>query len=707
MKKTFLISFLVLFSLINIHSQVLNPVHWQFSSKIVKGNVHELILTATIDKGWHMYGLNIPENGPVATNFSFFENPHVQYLNEIKPVTEPETKYDATFEMDVELFSNQIAFTRRVKISAEKEVTIRGSVEFMVCDDSRCLPPKDIIFTFTLSPDNTKTVEKQVAVGPDRILPSESTNPDLTRSILKDTNTIDETLSLTDTLSAKTQRSETITTSLKKEKVSLWSIFLKALLGGFLVIITPCVYPVIPLTISYFSRESGSRYRIILNALIFGISIVIIYTSIGLLSGLLRIDLTRALANHWIPNLIFLLIFLALAASFFGMFEIVLPGGLANRIEQQADKGGILGPFFMALATAIISFSCTGPIAGLILGNAMKGDIITPVIGMFGFGLTFALPFTLLAVFPGMTGKLPKSGGWLNSVKVVLAFIILAFSLMFLGNLRLSFITRDVIIALAIAIFVILGIYFLGKIKFPHDNDITHISFFRVLMAVVTFGIAIYLIPGLFGAPLKKLSPFLPDKSTLGLDLTSYIVNEYNAPHDSRSICTDQPKYADKLHMPHQLKGFFDFEEGLACARELNKPVLLDFASETCKNCKKMYAEVWSDEHVLKLLREDFVIIALYTDVRIELPEKEWVLSKFNGRILKTLGKINNNLQIEKFNSNALPLYVIIDPHGKQLSDLYFYNPDIEKYINFLNQGKTNFLQHVYRGDSIDSKNLY
>jgi thiol:disulfide interchange protein DsbD len=693
MKKLLFVASLFSISLCSAHSQVFDPVHWKYSSKNITDNIYELVFVATIDKGWHMYGLNIPENGPVATSFFFNNNQQIEYLNQIKPTTWPEIKYDATFEMNVELFSYQVEFTRRVKILSGKQIVIEGSIEFMACDNSRCLPPKEEEFSFTLLPEQSasKLPDENRTLDHAEGAMARKERSVLTQPLINQMNEDNATIASIDTASGNTQLSETSESLPEERTIDLWRLFIKSLLGGFLVIITPCVYPIIPLTISYFSRKSVSRFRTVFNAVTFGLSIIIIYTFIGLLSGLFRIDLTRTIANHWIPNLIFLLIFLALAASFFGMFEIVLPGSLANRIEKQADKGGILGPFFMALATAIISFSCTGPIAGLVLGNALRGDIVTPVIGMFGFSLTFALPFTLLAIFPGMTSRLPKSGGWLNSVKIVIAFIILAFSLMFLGNLRLSFITRDVILALAIAIFILLGVYLLGRMKFPHEQEIAHVNFFRVILAILSFSIAIYLVPGLFGASLKKLSPFLPDISTLNLNLADYKTTRENTPHNPQSLCTENPRYADKFHLPYNLKGYFDYQEGLACARLLDKPVLIDFVGEICKNCKKMYAEVWSDEKVLKILREKFIIVAMYTDSRIELPESEWIVSSLNGRTLKTLGKINNNLQIEKFNSNALPLYVIVDPSGKQISDLYFYNPDSQKFIDFLNQGLQNF----------------
>jgi thiol:disulfide interchange protein len=472
----------------------------------------------------------------------------------------------------------------------------------------------------------------------------------------------------------------------------LLRLFLLALLAGFGAILTPCVYPIIPLTVTYFMRQT-SRSKAVFNGMFFGFSIVIIYTLVGLIVGITRVDLVRLISSHWLPNLLFFLIFIALAFSFFGMFEITLPSNLSTKIDKQADKGGFLGPFFMALATAVISFSCTGPIVGVVLGSALEGEIVRPVVGMLGFSISFALPFTLLAIFPGFLRSMPKSGGWMNTVKVFFAFILLAFSLIFLANLGLSFITRNSILILTMVIFLLLGLYLLGKIKFSHDSDLHHISVPRLLLAIASFSFAIFLIPGLFGTPLKIIEPFLP------VNEKAIISNAHSPSQPSDKLqgkgilCNDKPKYSEFLQLPLGLNGYFDYNEALACARKLNKPVLLDFAGHYCKNCKKMYSEVWSDPRVLSILSNSFVIASLYTDDRTVLPEEDWVTSALDGKMKKTLGKKFNDLQITKFGSNALPLYVVVDSEGTILTKekYYTYSSSIDDFIRFLNDGLISF----------------
>ena len=691
MKKVVILSVFFFFAPSFSFGQVLNPVTWKFTSEQIQQNVYELSLTATIDKGWHIYGLHIPENGPVPTSFVFPAAPEIKYLDEITPEKAPEKKYDPTFEMDVELFSEQITFTRRVKIFSERVITIDGIVEYMACDDARCLPPKEVDFSFTLGeemeqkePETTETSLNTKKTAPVAFetrpigITSNSSSVNGT-----DTASVSEP---TDTVVLNNSSTEKNVPTPEKNGRSLVRLFLLALLAGLGALLTPCVYPIIPLTVSFFMRDV-SRSKAISNGLIFGFSIIVIYTLVGLLVGVLKIDLVRLISSHWLPNIIFFLIFIALAVSFFGVFEITLPGSLSNKIDRQADKGGFLGPFFMALATVIISFSCTGPIVGVVLGSALQGEIVQPVVGMLGFSISFALPFTLLALFPGFLKKLPKSGGWLNSVKVFFAFILLAFSLVFLGNLQAGFITREVVLSLSVAIFYLLGLYLMGKIKFSHDSPVESISVPRLLLTIASFGFALYLFTGLFGAPLKSISPFLPPPSNQNVSFIQQTpVSDKSLSSTSTMVCDENPKYSDILELPLGLKGYFDYEEALACAKQLNKPVLLDFAGHSCKNCKKMYAEVWSDPRVLQKLKTDFVIAVLYTDNRTKLPESDWITSSIDGKIKNTIGKKFNDLQITMFGSNALPLYAIVDAQGNVLTseEYYTYSPDVEAFLEFL-----------------------
>jgi thiol:disulfide interchange protein len=679
--RIFILSiFLFLSVQFSLFSQIINPVKWAFTSRKINDRTIELRFSAKIDHGWHMYGLHIPPEGPVPTSFTFHNQEKLSFTDKTHTLQKPEIKFDSTFLMEVELFNTKVDFIRTLKIKPDKNYEVNGFVTFMSCDDSRCLPPKDQSFKFIID----STVDNSGEIDDSK--KNSTTITDIQNS--KDSDIDSGKI----TVNQSNEKNELLTPNkLTSNKLSLWIIILKALAGGFLAVITPCVYPIIPLTISYFMRET-TRTKSVINALLFGGSIVFIYTIIGLISGLTRFDLTYWIKTQQLPNIIFFLLFIVLAASFFGAFELVLPSKLTNKIDQRADKGGLLGPFFMALATVFVSFSCVGPIAGVILGDALRGEIITPVIGMFAFSLTFALPFTLLAIFPRFLQKLPKSGGWLNSVKVFFAFILLAFSLVFITNLQLSFFTRDLVLAIEIVIFVLLGVYFLGKIKFIHDSELSFISIPRLLLAIASFSFAVYMVPGLFGAPLKAISPFLPPKEEMQFDLTKNtgVINSFSK---SQSICSEPSKYSDILHMPLGLKGYFDYDEALACSKELHKPVLLDFAGHSCKNCKKMYAEVWSNPNVLKLLNENFVIAVLYTDDNTELAKEDQVVSKIDKQLKNTIGKKFNNLQIEKFNTNTLPLYAIVGPDGQIITNnpYHEYSPDVESFIAFLQNGIDNF----------------
>jgi len=461
----------------------------------------------------------------------------------------------------------------------------------------------------------------------------------------------------------------------------------------------------IPMTVAFFSRDSENKGRTTLNAIIFGISIIFIYTALGLIISLTSAGagFANALSTHWIPNVLFFALFLVFAISFLGAFEIILPNKLVSGADARVDKGGVLAAFFMGLTTVIVSFSCTGPIVGALLVEAATGDVMRPAIGMFGFGVAFALPFTLFALFPSILNKLPKSGGWLNSVKVVLGFIMLAFSLKFLSTVdsvySLGLISRDLFLTIWIVLFSLLGFYLLGKIRFVHDSELTHIGIFRFFLAVAVFTFVVYLIPGLFGAPLKGITALLPAQETswYSRTVTTTTSGEVQSPGfpsfnplTSSQLCSE-PKYGDKLRMPLGLTGYYDYKQGLECAREQGKPALLDFKGHACANCKLMEARVWSDPEVLKRLKENFVIIALYLDDRTQLPENEWVISQTDGKTKKTIGKINEDLEISKFRTNAMPLYVITDHEGNPLNEPMPTNLNVEEYKKWLDEGVSLF----------------
>jgi thiol:disulfide interchange protein DsbD len=478
----------------------------------------------------------------------------------------------------------------------------------------------------------------------------------------------------------------------------LLKFFLLSLLAGFAGILTPCVFPMIPMTVAFFSQGSENRTKSLVKALIFGVSIVLIYSLLGIIVSLTSAGagFANTLSTHWIPNLLFFALFVLFAISFFGAFEIVLPNKWVSGADSRVDKGGLISAFFMGLTTVIVSFSCTGPIVGALLVEAASGDVLRPTIGMLGFGLAFALPFTIFALFPSVMNKMPKSGGWLNSVKVVLGFIMLAFSLKFLMTIdsvySFNILSRDIYLAIWIVIFTLMGLYLMGKIKFNHDSDLPYIGTFRLFLIIAVFSFVVYLIPGLFGAPLKGLSALLPSPETSKFNLTRIMpVNTAQSSHATSSVFSSElcsnPLYDDIFDMPLGLKGYYDYEQGLKCAKEQGKPVLLDFKGHACANCKLMEAKVWSEPEILRRLRDNFVIIGLYVDDRTLLPETEWITSAIDGKIKKTIGKINEDLEISKFKTNALPLYVITDHEGNPLNKPMPTNMNVEEYKKWLDEG--------------------
>jgi thiol:disulfide interchange protein DsbD len=422
----------------------------------------------------------------------------------------------------------------------------------------------------------------------------------------------------------------------KQPKKGFLKFFLLSMLAGFAGILTPCVFPMIPMTVAFFSQGAEKKGPAIGKALVFGLTIILLYSSLGIIVSLTSAGagFANTLSTHWIPNLLFFALFLVFAASFFGAFEMVMPSKWVSSTDSKVDRGGALAAFFLGLTTVLVSFSCTGPIVGVLLVEAASGDVLRPTIGMFGFGFAFALPFTLFALFPSWMKKMPKSGGWLNSVKVVLGFIMLAFSLKFASTIdtvySLGILSRDVYLAIWIVIFVLMGLYLMGKIKFENDSDVPHIGVFRLVLIIASFSFAVYLVPGLFGAPLTRIAALLPPRETTGFNLLKAIgENSGGSPAlvTGSAVC-ETPKYSDILHFEYGLEGYFDLEQGLACAQKLNKPVLIDFKGHACANCKQMDARVWSDPEVQRRIRENFVLVALYVDDRTKLPDNEVFVSK-------------------------------------------------------------------------------
>ena len=634
-----------------VRAQIYDPVTWNFRYEKTGDHLFELIFVATIEEGSHIYSMDVPEGGPIPTTFSFDTTD--SYTLEGKPyeVTRPDEKYDEAFGFKIKSFTGTAEFRQKIRANAPS-FTVRGIVNFMSCNNSTCSPPKDVeIIIPVTDPD----AGAQNAVSGDM---------DLTAPV---------------------------------PKRGLLGFFLLSLFAGLAGILTPCVFPMIPMTVAFFSRESGNKARALVNALAFGISIVVIYTALGVIVSLTSAGagIANALSTHWIPNIIFFGLFVAFAVSFFGAFEIVLPNKWVSGADARVDKGGVFASFFMGLTTVIVSFSCTGPIVGALLVEAASGDVIRPAVGMFGFGLAFALPFTLFALFPSILNRMPKSGGWLNSVKVVLGFLMLAFSMKFIMTIdsvySLGILSRDLYLAIWIVLFTLLGFYLLGKIKFAHDSDLPYVGTFRLFLVIAVFSFVLILITGLFGAPLKGLSALLPPReSSWFAEKQITTVQEQGVPAFSGTnpvaLCSE-PKYSDKFTLPYGLRGYFDYTQGLACASLTGKPALLDFKGHACANCKLMEAKVWSDPQVLQRLRDNFVIISLYADDRTQLPEDEWFVSNIDGKVKKTIGKQNEDIEISKYNTNALPLYVITDGKGNPVIRPMPTNLKVEEYMKWLDEG--------------------
>ncbi len=679
MKKTLLSLLIALISLSGF-SQIQNPVKWTYS---VENNGTEnatLVINAKIDKGWHLYSQFVGEGGPVPTTIKFKAGKEYSLVGKTEETPKPHSIYEELFGMKVAFFEKNATFKQKIKVTSTKDFKVAGTLEFMVCDDKQCLPPEEMEISFdvkgAVKADNTSTTEEPKIISEDTATAVVAT----TTPALDSTKT-DSTKSLADSTLGKSPEADN----------SMWGIFFQGFLFGFVALLMPCIFPMIPLTVSFFTKQSKSRAVGIRKALIYGLSIVVIYVALGLgITVLLGASALNELSSDAIFNLVFFLVLVIFATSFFGAFEITLPSSWSTKADAKADKGGLLGIFFMAVVLAIASFSCTGPLIGTLLVDAAnKGEYMGPFLGMLGFSISLALPFTLFAIFPSWLNSMPKSGGWLNSVKVTLGFIELAFALKFLSNVDMAYhwriLDREVFIVLWVIIFAMLGFYLLGKLKFSHDSDVKHVSVTRLFLSIITLSFALYLVPGLWGAPLKAVSGFLPHQGTQDFDLYTRTFTSASA---EGSHSSGTKKYADRLHAPLGIDAFFDYEEGLAYAKKVGKPVFLDFTGHSCTNCRKMENAVWPDPEVLKRLKNDFVVISLYVDDRTELPENDKYVSKFTGKKVKTLGNRNVDLQVSKFNSNAQPLYVIVDADGNPLTNTHGYKEDIQGYISFLDSWK-------------------
>ncbi|MCF0075293.1 thioredoxin family protein [Dyadobacter sp. CY261] len=665
--------------------------HWTYTfskPEVKKGETLDLVFTAIIDKDWYLYSSDFdPELGPMLTSFKFDKNNTFEVVGKLKSEN-PKTKFEEVWNGNVRYFEGKGVFKQTIKVLADNPV-IKGTSEYQTCSHvtGLCVPGDDdfqfkglkvVAGTVTNDPElalgaNTPVSSSSVAANPaDKLIDSSFTeNAAESLPASKSRATINQSPSLEDPAAGK----------------SLWGFALAAFLSGLVALLTPCVFPIIPMTVSFFTNQEKGK----LKALIYGISIVLIYTLIGtVVSRLNGPAFANFLSTHWIPNLLFFAIFFVFGLSFLGLFEIVLPSGFVNKMDQKADQGGYAGVFFMAFTLVLVSFSCTGPIVGSLLVASAGGEVVKPIIGMASFSAAFAIPFTLFALFPQWLKSLPKSGGWLNTVKVVLGFLELALAMKFFSiadqvyHWRL--LDREIYLGFWIVIFSLLGFYLLGKIRTPHDSPLEKVSVPRLLLTIITLTFVIYMIPGMWGAPLKALSGYLPPQSTMDFDL-----NKRTAGTVSTIVVGETRKYAKLFHLPHELEGFFDYKDALAYAKKVNKPVFIDFTGHGCVNCREMEARVWVDPSVQQRLRDDYVILALYVDDKTELPEASWYTSKYDNKVKKTIGAQNADLQIVKYNNNAQPHYCLIDHEGNLLVKPKSYDLNPAHFASFLDSGKAAF----------------
>ena len=690
MKKLISSIMLALIALV-VQAQILTPVKWKIKLDDKGGAPEkEIVFTATADKGWHLYDMNLPEGGPVSTSFTFETLNGAELIGQPVPSVKPTTVYDEQFAMNLRWYPGTVSFTQKLKVTDPAKFKAEGEVEFMACNDETCLPPDQIPFSFD---------KKSIHVDPALAANSSTTEVDKedATAIQPDTQVVAEEASELNTPDPAAKETPATTSPKASDSLTdspnLWSpvidqlksfgdatvsaadtswlfIFFAGFLGGLIALLTPCVWPMIPMTVSFFLKRTKDRKKAIRDAITYGLSIIVIYLVMGLLiTGIFGASALNDLSTNAIFNILFFLLLVVFAVSFFGAFELVLPASWTSKLDSKADSTtGVLSIFFMSFTLVLVSFSCTGPIIGTLLVQAASmGTAVGPAIGMFGFALALSIPFSVFAIFPNMLQSMPKSGGWLNSVKGVLGFLELALALKFLSVADLAYgwrlLDREAFIVLWIVIFSLLGVYLLGKIKFSHDSEVKYVSVPRLFMAIISFAFAIYMVPGLWGAPLKAISAFAPPLYTQDFNL-----------------------YKNEVHA-----AFDDYESGMAYAKKVNKPVMIDFSGFGCVNCRKMEASVWTDPKVKQMLENDYVLITLMVDDKTKLPQPIEIQENGKTRKLKTIGDKWSYLQRSKFGSNAQPFYILLNDEGQPLGPSYAFNEDVSKYIQFLQNGLKEF----------------
>ena len=673
-----LITFLVMLVPFVAKAQILEPVQWTVETEKLNKNEYNIVFKAEIEDGWHLYSQNTPFGGPMPLYFEFIDTLGIERIGGVQ---EPKAivHYSDVFEIDEHFFEHEAVFTQKVKL-VDDAATVSGVITGQTCKES-CIQLEYDFEVQLGEPAVVKDADKASAGGE-----------------------------------------------------GLLGLIIEAIIWGFAALMTPCVFPMIPMTVSFFLHGSESKAVGRFKAIMYYVFIVGLYTlpiaAIIMITWIfggdsVTADIFNWISTSWVTNILFFVVFMVFAASFFGAFEIQLPSSWVNKSDsKQSSSSGLGGVFFMALTLVLVSFACTGPIVGTVLIKSTSGEVWTPIITMMVFAMAFGLPFALCALFPSLLQNMPKSGGWLNSVKVVLGFVEIALGFKFLSvadqTYHWGLLDREVYLAIWIVCFSLLGLYLLGKIKFSHDSDVQHLSVFRLILCIIVFTFVVYMIPGMWGAPLKALSGYLPPQQTMDFDLkrinqenSDKVIQYVDAKMSNISVQTEQvdkkvssvlceaPKYADFLHLPHGLKGYFDYEQGLACAKAQNKPIYIDFTGHGCVNCREMEANVWSDPRVLEMLRDEYVIIALYVDDKTTLPEDEWMVNSKGKKKKTSIGSKNSAFQISKFDANAQPYYCLMGHNGELLVEPRSYNLDKDAFVDFLKKGVENF------NNGVSIRNIY
>ena len=725
-------SLLTLTALLTAALAAAQSVTWKSSVEPLGGDAYRIVLEAAIPAGYHMYDMGPYEGGPTATTIVLTPGEGVQLDGPVEQLTKAHTYYDELFGMQIGTLSGKPRFAQKVHLATAKG-TVTAQLEWMICNDSSCMPPDDTELTIEIAASAAPAAPAKgeaaqsapAATAPVKTTPvkAETTPAAATAQTAESAvqepaqeaapTTVAPAGEQTESAAEVAPAAEAAEAAPVKDAAGskgLWALIIEAILWGFAALLTPCVFPMVPMTVSYFLKGEGGAAMGRLRASLYGLFIVLLYTvpiaAIILITRIVGGDAVTAdifnwLATHWLPNIIFFLVFMVFAASFFGAFEITMPSWMVNKTDSKADTKGIGGIFFLALTLVLVSFSCTGPIVGSVLIKSTSGEFWTPIITMLAFSVAFALPFTLFALFPSVLKKLPKSGGWLNSVKVVIGFIEVALGMKFLSvadqTYHWGLLDREVYLAVWIVVFALLGFYLLGKIRFAHDSDLPYVGVGRLTLAIIVFSFVVYMIPGMWGAPLKALSGYLPPLTTQDFVLGQHTaaVSAGTSASGSHTLLTvegKQPKYSDFLHLPHGLEGFFDLKEAEAYAVKVGKPLFIDFTGHGCVNCREMEARVWSDPQVLDILRNDYVIVALYSDDKKVLPESEWVTTDA-GKVLKGLGKINSYYALKTYGVNAQPYYVLQGADGRPLVAPRGYDLSVEGFVEFLQSGLAAYKQ--------------